>query len=135
MWVPSLFWVPSPRVRPGLALRLPTVLIRTIAFDVRVTALPELGRTYSFTVPVAQDAAVQVIYGYDKLLVPGGQPVTIRANVRNAGTAALGAVTATLNITGANTYTATQTVPSLAVNGNSVVSFANVPVPAAATTP
>jgi hypothetical protein len=99
------------------------------AHNIRVTVLPDAGRTYTFSAPVASDAAVQVVYGFDKLVVPAGQPVTLRANVRNAGTAALGSFTVTLNVTGANTVTATQTVNSLAVGANAVVNFSGVAVP------
>lgn len=100
------------------------------AHNVRGSVLPDAGRSYRFTVPTPNDAAVQAVYGYDKLAVPGGQPATIRAAIRNAGTAALTNVVVSLAVTGANAFTApNQTVASLAVGGVAVVAFANVAVP------
>lgn len=93
------------------------------------TPLPDPGRTYSFLLPTPNDAAVQIVYAYDQLAVPAGQPATLRAAIRNAGTAALTNVVATLNVSGANTATATQPIPSLAVGATAVVSFANVSLP------
>jgi hypothetical protein len=99
--------------------------------NIRRSVLPDPGRTYTFSLPVANDAAVQLVYGFDKLVVPAGSPVLLRALVRNAGTAALNNIAVTLNVTGANTVTATQTVNTLAAGATSVVSFAGVAVPAA----
>ena len=92
--------------------------------------LPDPGRTYSFAVPSAIDAAAQTIYGYSQLAVPAGQPVTIRGLVRNAGTSALSNISATLSVSGANAYTApVATVASLAPGATAVVTFAAVPAP------
>jgi hypothetical protein len=92
--------------------------------------VPDPGRTFSFSIPVPTDAATNIVYGYDKLVVPAGQPATIQALVRNAGTAALSNVTVNLQVTGANTTTATaQVVNSLAVGATSVVTFTGVSVP------
>ncbi|WP_375436833.1 CARDB domain-containing protein [uncultured Hymenobacter sp.] len=100
------------------------------AHNIRTTALPDPGRTYSFTLPVANDAAVQLIYAYGKLTVPAGQPTTLQAVIRNAGTAALSNVGVNLAVSGANTVSApAQTVVSLAPGATSVVSFANVALP------
>ena len=96
------------------------------------SSLPDAGRTYSFSIPSATDAAAQLIYGYSQLAVPAGQPVTIRGLVRNAGTTALSNVAATLSVTGANTYTSpAATVASLAPGATAVVTFADVPAPVA----
>ncbi len=97
-----------------------------LAHNVRVAVLPERGRTYSFTLPVANDAAVQAVYGYDQLALPAGQPLTLRAVVRNAGTTALPAATATLAVSGANSATAAQPVPALAVGASATVVFAGI---------
>ena len=103
------------------------------AHNVRGTQLPQAGRTYTFSIPVANDVATQIIYGFSKLAVPGSNPVELQALVRNAGTAAtVGPVTVTLSVTGANTYTATQVVPSLgttATTSTALVTFAAVPLP------
>ena len=93
------------------------------------TPLPDPGRTYSFIVPVPTDAAVQTVYGFDKLAVPAGQPVVIQAAIRNAGTAALGSFVVTLNVTGANTASATATVANLAVGATTTVVFPAVAMP------
>lgn len=66
---------------------------------------------------------------YDQLPVPAGQPATLRAAIRNAGTATLSSLIATLNVTGANTATATQTIASLAVGASVLVSFSGVALP------
>src|SRR6476661_246667 len=100
------------------------------AHNVRSSVLPTPGFTYNFTLPVPQDAAVQAVYGFDKLTVPAGQPVVLRASVRNAGTAALGNFTVTLNVTGANTASVTATVASLAVGASTTVVFPAVAMPA-----
>ncbi|MBC8084104.1 MAG: T9SS type A sorting domain-containing protein [Hymenobacter sp.] len=102
------------------------------AHNIRTTALPDPGRTYSFTLPVANDAAVQLIYAYGKLVVPAGQPTTLQALIRNAGTANLSNVSVSLAVTGANTVTApAQIIATLAPGTTSVVSFPNVALPAA----
>ena len=112
-------------VSPGNGLN-----IRNTPIVAGGVTLPDPGRTFSFILQSANDAAVQIVYGYNKLVVPSGQPLTIQAVVRNAGNAALNNVVATLNVTGANTFTAaTQTVASLAVGATAVVSFPNVTVP------
>ncbi|GAA4359797.1 hypothetical protein GCM10023185_26720 [Hymenobacter saemangeumensis] len=100
------------------------------AHNVRSSVLPPPGYTYNFTLPVAQDAAVEAVYGFDKLTVPAGQPVVIRAAVRNAGTSALGNFTVTLNVSGANTATASAAVASLAIGATTTVVFPAVAMPA-----
>jgi hypothetical protein len=92
--------------------------------------VPDPGRTFSFSIPVPTDAAASMVYGYNKLVVPAGQPATIQALIRNAGTSALSNVTATLTVSGANTTTApAQVVGSLAPGATSVVVFTGVAVP------
>ncbi|MFD2717982.1 T9SS-dependent choice-of-anchor J family protein [Hymenobacter monticola] len=95
--------------------------------NVRVTQLPDPGRTYRFSIPVANDAAVSAIQGYASVIVPANNPVTLRAVVRNAGTTALTTATAvTLTISGANTYTATQNIATIALNGSGVATFSGI---------
>ena len=104
--------------------------IRATATVAGGTPLPDAGRTYSFLLPTPTDAAAQLVYGYNKLAVPAAQPATIQAVVRNAGTADLTNISATLTVTGANTYTSpTTTVASLAVGATAVVTFTGVTVP------
>ena len=110
----------------------------TNAHNIRATAivaggmpLPDPGRTYSFATPTPTDAAAQLVYGYNKLAVPAGQPVTIQALVRNAGTAALTNISAKLSVSGANTFASpATTVASLAAGATAVVTFTGVTVPA-----
>lgn len=95
--------------------------------NVRLTQLPDPGRTYRFSIPVANDAAVAAIQGYASVIVPANNPITLRAVVRNAGTTALtGATAVTLTISGANTYTATQNATSLAIGASGVVTFSGI---------
>ncbi|MDQ2769986.1 MAG: choice-of-anchor J domain-containing protein, partial [Bacteroidota bacterium] len=80
--------------------------------------------------PAVNDVAVGEIQGYGSMAVPAGNPFGLRAVVRNAGIGAVsGPVTVTLTISGANTFTQTQTVASLAIGASSVVSFTNISLP------
>ncbi|MEP7141814.1 MAG: T9SS type A sorting domain-containing protein [Ferruginibacter sp.] len=69
------------------------------------------------------DALVREIYSLGKLPIPFGTPHIIKANIANVGAIALTNLTATLNITGANTFTNMQTIPSLAAGASLDVSF------------
>ena len=98
--------------------------------NVRGTVLPDPGRTYRFVIPVANDAAPSAIQGYASVIVPASNPITLRGVVRNAGTTALGtAIPVTLTISGANTYTATQSVAPLALGATGLVTFTNIILP------
>ncbi|MBD2769978.1 T9SS type A sorting domain-containing protein [Hymenobacter sp. BT664] len=94
------------------------------AHFMRNTFLPDPGRTYRFVAgpPLpANDAAAQVIYSLGK--APVASPQVVQAVVRNAGSAALTNLNVTLNVTGANTFTNTKVVPSLAAGASATVSF------------
>jgi hypothetical protein len=97
------------------------------AHNVRQTFPADAGRTYRFNVPAANDAAVAAVYTLGKIITPAGLPHAVRALVTNAGTAALTNLPVTLNVTGANTFTNTQTVATLAVGASATVTFANYP--------
>ena len=98
--------------------------------NVRGTVLPDPGRTYRFSVPVANDAAASVIQGYASVVVPASNPLTIRGIVSNTGTTAFTtAIPVTLTISGANTYTQTQNVASLALGATEVVTFSGITLP------
>ncbi|MBO2011805.1 T9SS type A sorting domain-containing protein [Hymenobacter negativus] len=98
--------------------------------NVRLTQLPDPGRTYRFSIPVANDAAVAAIQGYASVIVPANNPITLRGVVRNAGTTALTtATTVTLTISGANTYTQTQSIASLALGASGVATFSGITLP------
>ncbi|GAB3876783.1 hypothetical protein GCM10028824_35170 [Hymenobacter segetis] len=78
------------------------------------------------TAPAANDAAVSAIYTLGQLS-PYVSPHAVQAVVKNVGTAAQTNVTVTLNVTGANTFTNTQTVASLAAGASATVVFAAYP--------
>ncbi|RYY18901.1 MAG: T9SS type A sorting domain-containing protein [Cytophagaceae bacterium] len=71
----------------------------------------------------AQDAGVVTIHTLGKLATPASLPHTVVAAVRNAGTTALTNQSVTLTVTGANTFTSTKTIASLAVGATSAVTF------------
>jgi len=98
-------------------------------FNFRNTVLPDPGRTYTFQGTVAVDASVTAIYGFDQLVVPAGQPVLIRALVRNSGTAILTNRVVSLNITGSNTVSTSAVIASLASGASAVVDFPAVSTP------
>ncbi|TGE26037.1 T9SS type A sorting domain-containing protein [Hymenobacter aquaticus] len=93
------------------------------AFNFRVSALPDAGRTLRFRPAAAQDAAVLAVYSLGKLPIPAGAPHTIQAVVRNVGTSALANVSVTASVAGANTFTSNKTIASLAVGASTTVSF------------
>jgi hypothetical protein len=75
------------------------------------------------TTPAPNDAAVRTVYTLTKLPIPQGTPHTVRAYVTNSGTTAKTGLVVTLNVTGANTFTSTRTVASLAVGASTLVTF------------
>ena len=99
------------------------------ANNVRGTVLPDPGRTYRFTIQVANDAAASAIQGYGSIAVPVGNPFAIRGVVNNAGNTALGAIPVTLTISGANTYNQTVNATAMAVAGTTVVNFPGISLP------
>ena len=102
----------------------------TGAFNFRQAVPPDNGRTYRFVPAVANDVAASAIQGFASVIVPANNPLTIRGVVRNAGTNALTtAIPVTLTISGANTYTATQNLSSLALAGSGLVTFSGIVLP------
>jgi hypothetical protein len=91
------------------------------AFNVRSAVLPTAGQTYRFDPIPANDATVAVIYALGKTPV---SPQVVQAVVTNTGSNALTSVPVTLNITGANTFTDSKIVASLASGASTTVSFA-----------
>lgn len=103
--------------------------------NVRAGVLPDAGRTYRFNLPTATDAAgVAAIYTLGKISSPAGLPHAVSARVTNTGTAALTNLQVTLSVTGANTFSNVQTVPSLAAGASATVTFASYPTTLAAGT-
>ena len=89
-------------------------------------ALPDAGRTYRFVTPSVNDAAVYAIYTLGKLPT-AALPHVVQAAIVNLGTATLTNQSVTLTVSGANTFTNTQTIPSLQAGYYAVVSFAALP--------
>lgn len=85
--------------------------------------VPGIGRTYTFTPLTLNDAAVRAVYAQGRVALPFYRADSIRANILNTGINALSNVQVTLNITGANTYTTTATIPSIPVNGSTNIAF------------
>jgi Secretion system C-terminal sorting domain/CARDB len=73
---------------------------------------------------VANDAGVVMLYTLGKLPIPNGAPRTDSCNVTNQGTNTLININVTLTITGANSFTNTQIIPSLAPGASANVVFA-----------
>jgi hypothetical protein len=77
-------------------------------------------------IPVS-DASVANVYTLGKIITPAGLPHAVQARITNTGNQPLANVPVTLNVTGANTFTNTQTVASLAVGASATVTFASYP--------
>ncbi len=81
--------------------------------------------TYSYTSNSSiSDAAVNNVYTLGTIATPLGNPHQVKANIKNTGTTTLTNKVVTLNVTGANTFTNTQTIASLAPGASTVVTFA-----------
>jgi hypothetical protein len=87
--------------------------------------LPDPGRTYRFNASVANDLSVRQVYTLGRMAIPFGNPYMIKALITNTGTSAQSNVSVSLNITGANTFTSTKTIASLAPNASATVFFDN----------
>lgn len=85
---------------------------------------PASGLVYSFTPIVANDASVRAVYSQGRIALPFYLADSIRANISNPGTNTITNLTVTLDITGANTYSTTANIASLAPGANTTVSFA-----------
>ncbi len=72
----------------------------------------------------ANDALVQQIYTLGRMPVPYATPHAITANIFNTGTAAMTNVPVTLTVSGANSFTDAQMIPSIAVGASANVTFA-----------
>jgi hypothetical protein len=69
------------------------------------------------------DAGVQAIYTLGKLPTSGANPHTISAYIRNFGDNLLLNVTASLNVTGANTYSNSKVIDSIIPGSGKLVTF------------
>jgi hypothetical protein len=77
------------------------------------------------------DASAAVIYTLGKLPIPRCTPHAISASISNEGLSSMTNVNVTLNVTGANTFTDTKTIASLASLASNMVTF-NAFTPSAA---
>ena len=98
----------------------------------RRTYGPDLGRTFRFATAPPNDAAVSGIYTLGKLATQTALPHTVRAVVTNAGAAPQTNLAVTLDVTGANTFSDTKTIASLAPGASTTVTFAAYPTTLAA---
>ena len=96
------------------------------------TVLPDAGRTYRFSPPVANDLAVRTLYSIEQL--PAGQAFAYQAYIANAGSTSLSGQTATLTLTGANAQTTTVAIPTLAAGASTTVRFPGLILSSAGTT-
>jgi hypothetical protein len=80
--------------------------------------------TVTFTTLQSNDASTEIVYTQGQLPIPFGAPHVVRAIVRNQGVNTLTNLPVTLNVSGANTFTNTQTVASLAPGATATVTFA-----------
>ncbi|MBD2723214.1 T9SS type A sorting domain-containing protein [Hymenobacter armeniacus] len=95
--------------------------------NIRQTALPDAGRTYRFAPTPNSDAGVAAIYTLGKIASPGALPHAVRAVITNSGLTAQTNLDVALNVTGANTFTDTKRIASLAVGASATVTFAAYP--------
>ena len=93
------------------------------AHNFRSVAPADAGRTYRFNPPPAVEAAVLAPYTLAKLAIPTGTPHVVRAAIANYGSAALTNLVVTLKVTGANQFTATTTIPTVAIDDTIEVAF------------
>jgi trimeric autotransporter adhesin len=89
--------------------------------DVRPTA----GLTYKFSPQVPNDIAVLSLYSLGQLPIPFGAPHAVQALVVNKGLNAQASVTVTLGVSGATTFTDTQTLTNVAPGDSILVTFAD----------
>ena len=90
-----------------------------------ITGRPSTGQYYIFkpVTPLANDAGVTKVYA-TAFVATAADPQSTSAMVTNAGTGTLTNLAVTLNITGANTFTDVQTIPSLASGKSAYLTFA-----------
>ncbi len=98
--------------------------VTTQIFNIRNNAQPDVGRTYRFTAALPNDARINALYTQGKVPIPNNATRTDSVSVGNIGLNVLTNVNVTLTISGANTFTDTKVIPSLALAANANVVFA-----------
>ena len=97
------------------------------AHNFRSVSAPDAGRTYRFSPLQPNDAATTTLYTLGKLARTLNAGHQLRAAITNRGLNTLTNLAVTLNVTGANIFTNTQTVATLAPNATTTVTFAAYP--------
>jgi hypothetical protein len=92
----------------------------------RNTVLPDPGRTYRFVYAATlnNDAQVSNVYTLSKIPVSFGAPHVVSTIIANKGVATINNLTVTLKVTGANTFTDTKNIASLAPGASTTINFA-----------
>lgn len=100
------------------------------AFNYRRTAPADAGRTFRFApiVRPANDAAVTIVYTLGQLAQTYSTPHAVQAVVTNNSASALTNLPVTLTVSGANSFTNTQTVASIGSGSTATVTFAAYPL-------
>ncbi|WP_191906397.1 T9SS type A sorting domain-containing protein [Hymenobacter baengnokdamensis] len=115
----------STAVFSDFATVISTQVLNTVNF--RSIAPPDAGRTFRFSPAPPTDAAVKAIYTLGKIATQSALPHSVKAVISNTGSTALTSLPVTLTVSGANTFTDTQTIGSLAVGASATVTFAAYP--------
>ena len=112
---------------PWSSTRFTTTNYTTQAHDITRSALPDAGRTYHFNLAIANDVAIRAVYTLNKAATLGALPQAVRVYIANVGTTAQTSLPITLTVTGANSYTATATLASLAAGAAGYLTLGNLP--------
>jgi trimeric autotransporter adhesin len=90
-----------------------------------VLGRPNTGQYYIFTpvTPLANDAGVTKAYT-TAVVATAADPQSVSATITNAGTGTISNLAVNLNVTGANTFSDVQTIPSLASGKSVYLTFA-----------
>ncbi|WP_375419033.1 choice-of-anchor J domain-containing protein [uncultured Hymenobacter sp.] len=103
----------------------PTALFQS--FRYRISPAPEAGRTFSFTPAKANNLAVGPIYTYGRLATTLNLPHQVKAFITNLSYTKQTGKVATLEVTGANTFTTTTVIPDLAPGDTVTITFGAYP--------
>lgn len=102
----------------------------TFTHNFRSTTTPDLGRTYRFNQAplIANDVAVRSVFTLGQVTREFNSPHVVQAIVTNNSSGTLTNVPVTLTVSGPNTFTNVQTVPSLTTGQSATVTFAAYPL-------
>ncbi|MBC7447365.1 MAG: T9SS type A sorting domain-containing protein [Hymenobacteraceae bacterium] len=95
-----------------------------IHFNYRPTTLPDNGRTFRFNAPLDNDINIAQLYSLGKLPIPYGVPHIVSAYIINVGVNTRASLPVILTVSGATTFTDTQTLTNVASGDSILVSFA-----------